>query len=158
MKDIKSKERSLFSIHEPQIVKLFSRRRLDFSHLNEHKFRHKFKECMSPMCACGLEIASNKHFFFHCHFYYIKKSELLNSLYERDLAINELIEDSIINLVLYLVLSRHKKTNRKILLTCILMSNLLNDLMNHLYICVCVIYIYIYIYIYVKTKYETFLQ
>ena len=118
MKDIKSKERSLFSIHEPLIVKLFSRLRLDFSHLNEHKFRHKFKECVSPMCACGLEIASNQHFFFHCHFYYIKKSELLNSLYERDLAINELIENSIINLVLFGSDKYHKKTNRKILLTC----------------------------------------
>ena len=40
MKDIKSNERSLFSIHDPQGVKLLSRLRLNFSHLNEHKFKH----------------------------------------------------------------------------------------------------------------------
>ena len=44
MSDIKSNERSLFSIHDPQGVKLLSRLRLNFSHLNEHKFRHKLKD------------------------------------------------------------------------------------------------------------------
>ena len=34
MKDIKPNERSLFSIHDLQGVKLLSRLRLNFSHLN----------------------------------------------------------------------------------------------------------------------------
>ena len=38
IKDIKSNEQLLFSIHDPQSVKLLSR--LNFSHLNEHKFRY----------------------------------------------------------------------------------------------------------------------
>ena len=80
MKDIKSNERSLFSIHDPHGVKLLSRVRLNFSHLNEHKFRHNFKECVSPMCGCGLGIESTPHFFLRCHFYHVERSELLNSL------------------------------------------------------------------------------
>ena len=101
MKDIKSNNRSLFSIHNPQDVKLLSRLRLNFSHLNEHKFRHNFKERVSPMRGCELEIESTQHFFLRCHFYHIERSELPNSLYEIDLPINELNEDSIINLVLF---------------------------------------------------------
>ena len=99
MKDIKSNERSLFSIHDPQGVKLLSRLRLNFSHLNKHKFRNNLQECVSAMCGCGLEIESTQHFFFRCHFYHVERSELFNSLYNIDVAINELNEDSIINLV-----------------------------------------------------------
>ena len=87
-----------------------------YSHLNEHKFRHNFKECVSPMCSCGLEIESTQHFFLPCHFYHVEISELLNSLYDIDLAINELNEDSITNLVLFGSDKYHKETNRKILL------------------------------------------
>ena len=36
-------QRSLFSIHDPVGVKLLTRLRLQFSHLNKHKFRHNFK-------------------------------------------------------------------------------------------------------------------
>ena len=37
-------QRSLFSIHDPVGVKLLPRLWLQFSHLNEHKFRHNLKE------------------------------------------------------------------------------------------------------------------
>ena len=64
------------------------------------------------MCGCGLEIELNT---FSC----VERSELLNSLCDTDLAINELNEDSIINLVLFGSDKNHKETDRKILLTCI---------------------------------------
>ena len=60
MKNIKSIERSSFSIREPQDVKLLSQLRLN---LNQHKFRHNFKECVSPIPGCGLETESTRHFF-----------------------------------------------------------------------------------------------
>ena len=77
----------MLSVHDPQCVKLLSR--LKFSHLNEHRFRNNFKECLSHMCGCGLEIESTQH-FLHCRFYHVERSELLNSLQEIVLAINEL--------------------------------------------------------------------
>ena len=43
------KQRSLFVIHDLVGVKLLSRLRLKFSHLNELKFRHSFKDPQSPM-------------------------------------------------------------------------------------------------------------
>ena len=52
-------------------------------------------------------------------FYHVERSELLNSLYNIDLAKNALNEDSIINLVLFGSDNYHKETNRKILLNCI---------------------------------------
>ena len=58
IKDIKSNETSFFSIHDSQGVKLLSQIKLYFSHLNEHKFRHNFKESGSVLCCCGLEIES----------------------------------------------------------------------------------------------------
>ena len=58
IKDIKSNEMSFFSIHDSQGAKLLSRLRLNFSHLNEQKFGHTFKECGSTLCGCGLEIES----------------------------------------------------------------------------------------------------
>ena len=56
------------------------------------------------MCDCGLEIEP-------------ERPELLNSLCDKDLAINELNEDSFVNLVLFGSDKYHKETNRKILLT-----------------------------------------
>ena len=49
------KQKSFFAIHDPAGVKLLSRLRLKFSHLNEHKFGDNFKDALSPMCDCGSE-------------------------------------------------------------------------------------------------------
>ena len=46
----------LFGIYYPLGVKLFTRLRLQFSHLNEHKFRHGFCDTINPMCSCGTEV------------------------------------------------------------------------------------------------------
>ena len=43
-------EVSLFSIHNSTGIKLLRRLRLKFSHLNEHKFSHNFKDTVVPMC------------------------------------------------------------------------------------------------------------
>ena len=91
-------------------------RDLNFSQLNEHKFGHNFKRSVSPMCRSGFEIESTLHIFLCCHFYHVERSELLNSVYNIDLAINELNEDSTINLVLFSSEKYHKEINRKTLL------------------------------------------
>ena len=59
---------SVFNIHNP-IVKLLTRLRLGLSHLNEHKFNHKFQNCTNPKCICSYENELTTHFFFHFHFY-----------------------------------------------------------------------------------------
>ena len=50
---IKIKSNSIFSVHNVYVVKLLSRLRLNFSHLNEHKVWHGFENGTNCMCDCG---------------------------------------------------------------------------------------------------------
>ena len=52
---IRPKENWVFKIPEINGIKLLSRIRLYFSHLNEHKCWHNFIATIDPMCRCGLE-------------------------------------------------------------------------------------------------------
>ena len=61
-KFIKVKENSTFSISDPLGLKLLTRLRLNFSHLNEHKFRHNFRDTVNPMCSCGAGIETTDHY------------------------------------------------------------------------------------------------
>ena len=73
------KQKSLFAIHDPAGVKLLLRLRLTFSQLNENKFRHNFKDALSPMCDCGSETETTDHFFLRCPFFAISRQKLLNA-------------------------------------------------------------------------------
>ena len=77
------KQKSLLAIHDPAGVRLLSRLRLKFSHLNEHKHRHNFKDALSPMCDCGFETEKTDHFFLHCPFFAINRQKLLNALLKK---------------------------------------------------------------------------
>ena len=77
------KQKSLLAIHDPAGVRLLSRLRLKFSHLNEHKRRHNFKDALSPMCDCGSETEKTDHFFLHCPFFAINRQKLLNALLKK---------------------------------------------------------------------------
>ena len=74
------KENSLFCIYDPLGVKLLTRLRLQFSHLNEHKFRHGFSDIINPMCACGTEVGTTEHFLLLCQFYITQRLELFENL------------------------------------------------------------------------------
>ena len=62
------------------LVKLLARLRLQFSHLNEHKFRHGFSDTINLMCACGTEIETTEHFLLRCQFYSTQILELFEKL------------------------------------------------------------------------------
>ena len=51
-----------------------------FSHLNDHKFRHGFSDTINPMCACGTEVETAEHFLLPCQFYSTQRSELFENL------------------------------------------------------------------------------
>ena len=46
---------SLFNVHNPIGWKYLTRLRLNFSHLNEHKFHHNFRDTANPLCCCNTE-------------------------------------------------------------------------------------------------------
>ena len=61
---IKPTENKTFSIYYLLGIKLLDRLRVDFSHLNEHKFRHNFADTLKSLHSCSLEIESTTHFFY----------------------------------------------------------------------------------------------
>ena len=66
---IRPKGNSVFDIHDTNGIKLLTRLRLNFSHLNEHKFRHNFNDMVDPMCTCGLEPETTLHYLLRCSIY-----------------------------------------------------------------------------------------
>ena len=46
---IRTKENSVYAIHDISGLKLLTHLRLNFSHLNEHEFRHNFKDTINPV-------------------------------------------------------------------------------------------------------------
>ena len=77
---IRPKENSVFAIHNTKGLKLLTRLRLNFSHLNEHKFRHGFRDIVDPMCKWGLETETTLHFLLCCRLYSAIRTELLDDI------------------------------------------------------------------------------
>ena len=59
------KPKSTYNIHDTKGLKLLTRLRLGLRHLGDHKFRHNFQDCVSPMCSCGQDIETTTHFLLH---------------------------------------------------------------------------------------------
>ena len=71
---------STYRIHNPTGIKLLIILRVGFSHLWEHKFRHKIADTLNPLCACALETECTKHFFLRCQNYISLGTTLMNEL------------------------------------------------------------------------------
>ena len=73
-------QNNIFNIFDPQGLKVLTLLRLDFSHLNEHRFRHNFQQCMNLVCSCSLEIEDTSHYLLHCHHFTLYRIDLMNSV------------------------------------------------------------------------------
>ena len=62
MKFIKIDKCPTFNMHDSLGLRLLSRLHLDFSHLNEYKFKNNFEATLSNMCDCGSEIESTENY------------------------------------------------------------------------------------------------
>ena len=51
----------IYGIHHLLGLKLLTRLRLGLSHLNEHSFKHNFKNCINPLCTCSPKVESTKY-------------------------------------------------------------------------------------------------
>ena len=110
------KQKSLFAIHDPAGVKSLSRLRLKFSHMNEHKFGHNFKDALSLMCDCGSETETADHFFLRCPIFAINRQKLLNDLFKIDPSLRHLKDGLLLDIILY-GSDKYKDTvNKEILL------------------------------------------
>ena len=97
----KPTENKTFSIYDPLGIKLFNRLRVDFSHLNEHKFRHNFADTLNPLCSCSLETESTIHFFLRCRYYNNIRMTLMNELNDIDNSITSRQPNELLRIILY---------------------------------------------------------
>ena len=107
---------SLFPIHDPVGVKLRTKLRLQFSHLNEHKIRHNFKDCVSPMCDRGAETETTCHFFLRCQSFSNERQKFCDNVYRIDALIKNLNEESLIDVLLCGLYRFNDSKNKQILL------------------------------------------
>ena len=71
---------NVYNIFDPIGLKLLTRLRLGFSHLNEHKFRHDFQDYLNPLCLCNFEIEDTTHYLLHCQYFSEHRINLINSV------------------------------------------------------------------------------
>ena len=95
-------QNSIYNIHDPVGIKYLTRLRLGLSHLNEHKFRHNFQDCLNPLCSCSLEVETTNHYFLHCHYYNDIRKTLLVTVKEiTNICLSDFIDETLVNLLLY---------------------------------------------------------
>ena len=75
--------------------------RLQFNHLNEHKFRHGFEDTINTMCGCGSEVETTEHFLLRCHLYSPQGLELLENLLKVDASFLNLNVKDKVDFLLY---------------------------------------------------------
>ena len=90
--------------------------RLGFSHLCEHKFRHGFRDILTPLRPCSIEADPTAHYFLRCHYYNANRSALMNELNEIDSSFSRLNENKFIDLILYGSEKFDDKKNQNILM------------------------------------------
>ena len=77
---IRPVQTNIYNIFDPKGLKFLTRLRLGLSHLNEHRFRHNFQDCLNPLCSCSLEIEDTSHYLLHCHHFSHHRVALMNSV------------------------------------------------------------------------------
>ena len=77
---IRPVQTNVYNIFDPKSLTFRTRLRLGLNHLNEHRFRHNFQDCLNPLCSCSLEIEDTSHYLLHCHHFSHHRVVLMNSV------------------------------------------------------------------------------
>ena len=76
---IRPMQSDVFNIFESIGLKFLTRLHLNFSHLNEHRFRHNFQGYLNPF-SCSLQTEDTIHYLLHCHHFSQHRIDLINSV------------------------------------------------------------------------------
>ena len=106
---------SIFDIHNPLRIKLFTRLRLGLTPLHEHKFRHCFQDTLNPSCEYAKDIDSTMHFFLHCTNSLIPRQTVFQKIRNIDDNILSQIETQLTQTLLYGNQIYHPSINRLII-------------------------------------------
>ena len=74
---------------------------MNFSHLNEHKFRHNFHDTINPMCSCGKEPETTLYYLLRYDLYSIYRLELLNDICALNMSLKNSSEEKPLKTLLY---------------------------------------------------------
>ena len=108
-------QNSIYKVFNTLGIKFLIRLRLWLSHLNEHKFKHNFQNCLNPLCSCSLDVESTIHFFLHCNFFDKFQQILLETVEKIIKDISRLNNDLLINQLMYWSPSYNFEENNKII-------------------------------------------
>ena len=98
----RSIQNPMYNIHDLMGIKYLTRLRLGLSHLNDHKFRHNFQDCLNPLCPCSLEVESTIHYFLHCQYYNDIRKTLLDIVKKiTNINVSNLSDEYSVNLLMY---------------------------------------------------------
>ena len=53
---------------------------LDLSHLQSHKFKHNFSDCLDEVCICERDIESSNYFLLQCSLFPKERQVLMNEI------------------------------------------------------------------------------
>ena len=70
----------VYNIFDHIGLKFLTHLRLDFSHLNEHRLRHNFQDCLNPLCSCSLQTEDRINYLRTCHHFSQHRIDLINSV------------------------------------------------------------------------------
>ena len=113
---LRPKPSPVFGASDNQGVIFLNRLRLGFSHLNEHTFRHGFRDTLDPFCECRTNsIENSQHFFLHCSIYSHARHLLFNKLQTLDITIFPLSPSKLLRLLLFGDETLAYNTNHKII-------------------------------------------
>ena len=96
-------------------IKYLTRLRLGHSHLNDHKFRHNFQDCLNLLCPCSLEVESTIHYFLHCQYFNDIHKTLLDTVKKiTNISVSNLSDEYLVNRLMYGNLSYSFQENKEI--------------------------------------------
>ena len=70
---------NIYNIFDPKGLTFPTRLKLGLSHLNQHRCRRNFKDCLNPLWSCSLEIENTSHYLFYCYHFSHHLVALMNS-------------------------------------------------------------------------------
>ena len=88
-------------IHNPVGIRLLTCLRLGLSHLNEHKFRHNFADCVNPLCSCSIKPETTIHFLLHCRNFLSISRNLFEKIKLLDETLLQLNDESLLTVLLF---------------------------------------------------------
>ena len=106
---------STYRIHNPVGIRLLTRLHLGLNHLNEHKFRHNFTDCVNPLCSCSIKPETKLHFFLHCRNFLNIRRKLFDKIKLLDETLLQLNDESLLTVLLFVSKIYNKQVNVQIL-------------------------------------------